>query len=330
MSHDSSYKLLFSHPEMVRDLLQGFVHEEWVAQCDFSTLEKVSGSYVSDDLRAREDDVIWRVRWGSNWLYVYLLLEFQSTVDFFMAVRVMGYIALLYQDLVRSGQVTRQDKLPPVFPVVLYNGEPRWWAPVTLDALIHPAPPGLEKYRPQLSFLLLDEGCFQQEELNSLNNLVAALFLLENSRNEQDIQRVLEHLLDWLHGPSQTSLRRAFTVWIGRVLLPAKVPGVEIPEFNNLKEVQSMLAERVKQWVEDWKQQGLSEGLQQGLEQGLEQGLQQGLKQGRVNSLLKQLSLKFGELPDWVGSKLEQASGEQLELWLERILTAQSLDEFFQ
>src|SRR5690554_1576078 len=30
--HDHSYKLLFSHPEMVKDLLTGFVKEAWVAQ----------------------------------------------------------------------------------------------------------------------------------------------------------------------------------------------------------------------------------------------------------------------------------------------------------
>ena len=42
--HDNSYKLLFSHPEMVRDLLVGFVHEPWVALLDFSTLEVASGS----------------------------------------------------------------------------------------------------------------------------------------------------------------------------------------------------------------------------------------------------------------------------------------------
>jgi predicted transposase YdaD len=57
--HDNSYKLLFSHPEMVKDLLTGFVKEAWVEQLDFSTLEKVSGSYVSDELRDREDDIIW-------------------------------------------------------------------------------------------------------------------------------------------------------------------------------------------------------------------------------------------------------------------------------
>ncbi|SJM95634.1 transposase (fragment) [Crenothrix polyspora] len=218
MSHDNSYKLLFSHPEMVADLLKGFVNEAWVEQCDFATLEKVSGSYVTDDLRDREDDLIWRVRWGDEWLYVYLLLEFQSTVDHFMAVRILGYLALLYQDIIRTGNLTKTDKLPPVLPVVLYNGERRWQAPVDLDLLIHPAPSGLEKYRPQVSYLLLDEGSFNKDDLSSLHNLVAALFQLENSRTEQDIQGVLWRLIDWLTAPEQTSLRRAFTVWINRVV----------------------------------------------------------------------------------------------------------------
>ena len=93
---DHGYKLLFSHPEMVEDLLRGYVEEEWVSRLDFSTLEKVSGSYVSDDFREREDDAVWRVRLeGDDWLYVYLLLEFQSKVDRFMALRVMTYLGLL-------------------------------------------------------------------------------------------------------------------------------------------------------------------------------------------------------------------------------------------
>ena|SRR5690554_3610294 len=138
--HDHSYKLLFSHAEMVKDLLTGFVKEEWVNQLDYSTLEKVSGSYITDELRNREDDVIWRVRWGDNWLYVYLLLEFQSTVDKYMAVRVMSYLGLLYQDLIRQKSLTPSGKLPPVLPVVLYNGEKRWAAVQNVAPLIETIP----------------------------------------------------------------------------------------------------------------------------------------------------------------------------------------------
>ena len=35
--HDASYKLLFSHPEMVRDLVRGFIPDPWLQGLDFST-----------------------------------------------------------------------------------------------------------------------------------------------------------------------------------------------------------------------------------------------------------------------------------------------------
>ena len=82
---DLGYKRLFAQREMVADLLTGFVREPWVNEVQLDTLERVSGSDVSDDLRAREDDIVWRVRWRGQWLYVYLLLEFQASVDRFMA-----------------------------------------------------------------------------------------------------------------------------------------------------------------------------------------------------------------------------------------------------
>jgi len=102
VQHDNAYKLLFSHPEMVADLLRGFVRQDWIKQVDFATLEKVSGNFVNDDLQDRESDVIWRVRLKKDWLYVYLLLEFQSSVDPWMAVRILTYIGLLYQELARG------------------------------------------------------------------------------------------------------------------------------------------------------------------------------------------------------------------------------------
>lgn len=147
-AHDSSYKLLFSEPEIIIDLLQGFVHEPWVKELDFSTLEKVSGSYITDDLRSREDDVIWRVKYQQSWIYVYLLIEFQSTIDNYMAVRLMTYMGLLYQDLIKTKQLTANKQLPPIFPVVLYNGEKRWDAATELKDLIVKVPGGLENTCP--------------------------------------------------------------------------------------------------------------------------------------------------------------------------------------
>jgi len=320
MSHDNSYKLLFSHPEMVADLLKGFVKEEWVNQCDFATLEKVGGSYVTDDLRDREDDLIWRIRWGNEWCYVYLLLEFQSTVDHFMAVRILGYLALLYQDIIRTEKLGTQNLLPPVLPLVLYNGERRWQAPVDLDALIYPAPAGLEKYRPRLSFLLLDEGRYTVQDLSGLNNLVAAMFQLESSRTDDDLRKVVRNLLSWLSSVEQDSLRRAFTVWFNRVLLPRKLPGTDFTEFKSLQEVETMLAETVK----GWKNEGILQGRQEGRQEGLEEGLEKGRQEEAAKLFLLLLDSKFGKVSLELQAKIRQASPEEIEKWTRQIFQAET------
>ena len=62
---------------------------------------------------------------------------------------------------------------------------------------------------------------------------------------------------------------------------------------------------------------------------GIEKGLQQGLQQGEVALLQRQLSRRFGPLPDAVRARLTSASIDQLETWAIRVLDAASLDEVF-
>ncbi|MBF0188284.1 MAG: Rpn family recombination-promoting nuclease/putative transposase [Magnetococcales bacterium] len=319
--HDSSYKQLFSHSEMVRDLLQGFVEEAWVEQLDFSSLEKVSGSYITDDLRDREDDVIWRVWWGEEWLYLYVVIEFQSTVDWMMAVRMNAYVMLLYQDLVKSGQVKKGALLPPVLPMVLYNGKPAWTAVTDVADLIISVPGSLNRFRPRMRYLLIDEVRYEDAVLADMQNLVAALFRLEKSQTPTDIRAVLKSLITWLKAPEQLSLRRAFTVMLGRVLLPRRVPGQTIPELNDLQEVDAMLAETVQEWTKQWKAEGRAEGRNEGRAEG---------RAEEAGSMLSRLlQRRFGDLPHWAQEKIQNANVKTLEQWSDRIFDADSLEAVF-
>jgi predicted transposase/invertase (TIGR01784 family) len=315
--HDHSYKLLFSHATMVKDLLRGFVHEAWVEELDLASLEKVSGSFISDDLRSREADLIWRVRWSDQWLYIYLLIEFQSTVDPFMAVRMLTYLGLLYQDLIKHRQLTAPNQLPPVLPLVLYNGQPRWHSARNIRDLISAMPSGLEKYRPQLEYLLLDEGALSEQELAPLHNLVAALFRLERSQTVTDIQAVLTHLMDWLQTPQQDSLRRDFITWLQRVILPKRLPQVQFPPIQELQETRNMLAETVQQWYAEAENRGH------------QQGLQQGKLEGERLVFKLQLQAKFGSLSLAIEEQIQALDAETLLPCAQRLLTATTIEEVF-
>ena len=280
--HDAAYKTLFAPPRMVTDLLRGFAARGWSEALDFDTLERLPAEFVSDDLRQRQGDSLWRVRFrDATWLYLVVLLEFQSTVDRYMAVRMLVYTGLLYQDLIRRGDLGPHGALPPVLPVVLYNGTSRWTAAEDVARLIAPVCEALAHYQPSQRYFLLDEGAYGEDDLPR-RNLVSALIGLENSRSPEDAARVIDALLDWVRGPGEREIKCAFEEWIARVLMPRRFGSEGRPLVRPLEEVRTMLAERVKEWVRPW------------LEEGREQGIEQGRAEERT-LLCRQAARKFGD-----------------------------------
>ena len=60
--HDIAHKEFYSHPENIKDLLQGFVALDCIEQFDFSTLERENTSFVAKENTERHDDIIWKLR----------------------------------------------------------------------------------------------------------------------------------------------------------------------------------------------------------------------------------------------------------------------------
>jgi hypothetical protein len=51
--------------------------------------------------------------------------------------------------------------------------------------------------------------------------------------------------------------------------------------------------------------------------------------EGVAKTLVRQLTRRFGSVPDRVRERINAASIEQLEVWCERVLDAETLDEVF-
>src|SRR4029079_9522819 len=114
------------------------------------------GDFVGDDLSERRSDVVWRLRWADgrrDWFY--LLLEFQSSPQPFMALRLVVYAGLLLQRLIRTGRLKASRGLPAVLSVVLYNGRQRWRGPWKMADLFTPVDQGLRRHLLDLEYVLV-------------------------------------------------------------------------------------------------------------------------------------------------------------------------------
>ena len=171
-----------------------------------------------------------------------------------MAVRILAYTALLYQDLLR----TSSDPLPPVLPIVLHHGRERWTAAEDVAGLA--ASPGefLAPYQPAQRYFLLDVGGYTGS-LPEGRNLMAGLIRLEHSRSPEEVEAVLAAFAEWLSGPEHEGLRRVFGEWMRQVHVPARRLGREWPEPEDWNEDRTMLYETVKEWTVQWRAEGQAE-----------------------------------------------------------------------
>ncbi|RUP30440.1 MAG: hypothetical protein EKK45_08875 [Curvibacter sp.] len=333
--HDNDYKLLFSHPEMVRDLLLGFVPGDWCQHARFETLERVNASYVSESDKQRHDDMVWRLKVGPRWVWVYLLLEFQSQPDEWMAVRMMVYVGLLAQHLIKEGQLD-QGKLPPLLPMVLYKGSRPWSSALDVVDCFAPGLPALEPYRPRMLYHLIDEARLKLSPSDEVRNVTEALFKLEHSANPADIARLAHAMGQALQAPEHQKLRRTLNVWLRR-LIRRKMPDIatdELDQIHDLLKGPTMLEETLERLYNEAIEKGLSKGLSkghsQGLTQGITEGISQGLTLGRSQGIAMMLARvieqRFSPVPPWAYQRLQSASVERLEAWSEQMFSAPTLE----
>jgi hypothetical protein len=64
-------------------------------------------------------------------------------------------------------------------------------------------------------------------------------------------------------------------------------------------------------------------------QQGVEKGVEKGIEKGQRTALLRQLTRRFGALPEPVAAQVAAATSADIERWLDRILDATALDDVF-
>ena len=308
--HDALYHRLFSHPLMVEQVVRGFVPEAMAMGLDFRRMERVVAKFHGRGGRRREGDVVWRLptRDGVD-VYLYILLEFQSQTDWWMAVRAQVYEGLLWQQVIKENKLKAGERLPPVLMLVLYNGEPRWTAPATLTELIAlPDDSPLWSWQPQVRYHVLDMGRFAKSELAIRDSLAALLFRLEQRHAPAELAGLIDEVIGWFRGhPDCEDLKRLFTELVRHAM---EGFGRPMPIPDDLMETKTMLATLAESWKQQWLAEGKAEGE----------------AKGKAEALIRLVEKRFGPLPAGQRERILAAGEVTVEAWLDRLMEVPSLE----
>lgn len=90
--HDAIFRQMLTQKEVARDFLQLYLPAPFLSICDLNTLQLASGSFIEEDLRSSDSDILYSLQTRHGTGYIYALIEHQSSPDKLMAFRLMRYM----------------------------------------------------------------------------------------------------------------------------------------------------------------------------------------------------------------------------------------------
>jgi predicted transposase/invertase (TIGR01784 family) len=162
--HDMMVRAVLSDLAEATSFLQTHLPQEVSQALSWSTLKLLEGSFVDEHLRESEADVLYEVQHvsGEASVWVYILLEHQSTPDRWMRFRLLKYCCRIWDLSFR--EYPDQRELPAIVPLVFYQGERRWsYSSEFADLFAESVRdwPGV----PRFSHGLIDQSGLQPEEV---------------------------------------------------------------------------------------------------------------------------------------------------------------------
>ena len=307
---------------------------EWLGAFDPETLEQVPTERIDETLHRHLSDLVWRVRLRGggeeDWAYLFVLIEFQSSVDHLMALRINTYVNLLYRGLWSGRRFGAEDRLPPVLPVLLYNGSSEWTAATSVEELVAPEgrPAGPAKPVPVYAgsgYVMLDVGRVPGGN-SPPDDVVSLVIGIEGMSSFGEGYATLVEAFSVLQGSEHRSLRRVFHEWFS-LLAGQGAGGAAIEGFEEMErleeagELRTPVQDRVRAWQEAEREQGRAEGVEQGRAEGVEQerALLRRLTERkfgaetaeRLSALLSGIEepARLAHIGDWI---IDCASGDEL------------------
>lgn len=320
--HDKSYKDLFSNKETFLNLIQNFVNNTWGSQLTKDNLTLINKSYILSDYEEQESDIVYKANFNGNDVFFYVLLEFQSSVDFRMPIRLLLYMIEIWREILKNTKLNefrrKSFRLPAIVPIVLYNGKKKWTSSKELKDVISNSKIFGENIL-NFKYEFIDINSYDKEELYNKQDISSAIFLLDQNIDRIEFYDRLKGIIiqfNKLSGEEKMQLKH----WL---------VNINTEEYNfkdNIEKIFSSNKEEVLNVTSNISR-GLEKLKEDGIEEGKAKGKIEGKIEGKTEILIKQLSRKFKSLPEEYIEKIKTLPESIVENIATDIFDLESLED---
>jgi predicted transposase YdaD len=316
--HDALFKFVFGKPVHAASELRAVLPTLLTARLDLENLHPVNGSFVDEELTNRHCDVLMRTTFDGREAFVYVLIEHQSNPDPMMPLRMLRYVMRIWDRHLEEHPTAK--RLPLIVPLVVYQGSRRWSHPVELSELLDVQPDTGDlagEFLPRFRFVLDDLTRLDKEALRArpvttpVRLTVRLLRIVPTHVDDATAAIDSDDIADFRDLHRYPDWRELMTVFLKYIEAGSETPP---PKLASLASQIGPEAEEVYMTTADMLRA---------------EGRAEGHAEGAARILVRLLTRRFGTIPDRARERIDTASLEQLGLWSERVLDAETLDEVF-
>lgn len=317
--HDKGYKKDLSHPKEFLHFLKKYVKEEWTQNLDESQLRLCDKEFIDKDYEGREADLIYEVcKTDGSCVYIFILQELQSYVDYTMVFRVLIYMVNNLLRFFLSADKNKREsadfRLPAMIPIVFYNGERKWSA---LQSLKEYQESGniFGDYILNLKYYLIDLSEIDEEYILSTNTLIDNIMYCDKFRKKIELANALRTAYSRVQKLDSRS-QEEFSDWVKSILL----------QICGNKEA---VVEEILSWTgKGDEDMAFKYNIIKAFEDERAEGRAEGKAEGRAEDIIELLKA-LGEVPDELQKRiLEQTDLDILMKWLRIAVGVSDIQEF--
>ncbi|MDE0343382.1 MAG: Rpn family recombination-promoting nuclease/putative transposase [Deltaproteobacteria bacterium] len=284
--HDRLFRAVFSDAAEAAGLLQAAVPRELRENVDWDSLWLVEGTFVDDDLRQSESDLLFEADYGkaTNRLRLYLLFEHQSTPDVWMRYRLLKYCCRIWDADLRDDP--RRKELRPVVPLVFYQGA-RGWQHSTEFADLFPSAARDWPWVPRFEHVLLDQTRLDPADVKgaTMGRIVQLLMMAAFGRHAGAALETAAKLAASLVSVGTVDYIRIIAVYLFSMPDKAAADAFDEALRRHRGGQGGGIMSYAQELLEEGRAEGKEEGREEGRAEGKAEGKEEGLQRGKVEAV---------------------------------------------
>ena len=283
--HDKFFWDVYGRPENAAGFLKDFLPSSIVKSLNLDHIEVNKKSFLSEEYKAHYSDIVIETKFKQlsneknapdEKVFIYFLLEHKSYIPARAPFQLLRYMVEQWYDLEKKGLLG--DRLPPVIPVLIYQGNKTWTPSVSFHDFVNIPIEEMRDYIPGFHYFLNDTTSADEEQFKS-SVIIRCWHIIVKYLNDpvlrEKITDIVTMMFEFMQHDTALDYLDIFMKYLANT-------ENRITRQDAVNAIETVLPQRGAEMIRGWAQEFVDEGIQKGLQEGVQIGRQEGRQEGEL------------------------------------------------